>query len=91
MDNENHVPVTDVTEPGTDSRAWSALADMHQEMEREFQQVSDRMARLEKKAVGMGGEQLIDNKTIGMLLAITIIPIALQVVSVLIAKWQSQS
>jgi hypothetical protein len=77
--------------PASEALSWSAMADMHSEMERGFQQVSDRIARLEKKSVGMGGEQLIDNKTIGMLLAITIIPIALQVVSVLIAKWQSQS
>lgn len=91
MDNQNHEPETGITEPDMNSRAWSALADMHAEMERGFQQASDRIGRLEKKTAGVGGEQLIDNRTIGMLIAITVIPIALQVVSVLIQKWQSQS
>jgi hypothetical protein len=91
MDNENHVPVTETTEPTSDSRAWSALADMHQDMERQFEGVARRFDRLEKKTTGGVGNQLIDNRTIAMLIVITVVPIAIQVIGVLIAKWQSQS
>ena len=88
MDNENgnDVPVTDVQEPSIDSRAWSALADLHQDTERQFERVSQRIDRLEKKITGGTAEQLIDNRTIGMLIAITVIPIALQVVGMLLAR-----
>jgi hypothetical protein len=59
---------------------------MHQDMERQFEGVSRRIERLEKKVVGGSGEQLIDNRTIGMLIAITVIPIALQVIGMLLAR-----
>jgi len=85
-DNGNDVRVTEITEPTPDSRAWSALADLHQDTERQFERISQRIDRLEKKVTGGGGEQLIDNRTIGMLIAITVIPIALQVVGMLLAR-----
>ncbi len=83
IDNDgNVIPL----EPTPDSRAWSALADEHLDNERRFLQVHARIDRLEKKITGGTAEQLIDNRTIGMLIAITVIPIALQVVGMLLAR-----
>lgn len=79
-------PVAGNPEPAVDNRAWSALADMHQDMERQFEGVSKRIERLEKKTMTGGGDQLIDNRTIGMLIVITVIPIALQVVAAWLAR-----
>jgi hypothetical protein len=73
-------------EPGSDSRAWSALADLHDDLDRFKKHSSVRMDRLETKVAGGVTDQLIDNRTIGMLIAITVIPIALQVIGMLLAR-----
>ncbi len=87
MEDGNDVRITETSEPTADSRAWSALADMHQDTERQFERVSQRIDRLEKKVTGGGlGEQLIDNRTIGMLIVIAVIPIALQVIGMIVAR-----
>lgn len=62
-----------------------AMADMQGENDRRYTSLSARMDRIERKGGG-SGEQLIDNKTIGMLIAITVIPIALQVIGMIMAR-----
>ena len=91
MDCEDKNIADVVPEPSPDSRAWSALADMHDDLTRLEKSVSARFDRLERKTAGGSGEQLVDNRTIGLLIVITVVPIALQVIGVLIAKWQSSS
>jgi hypothetical protein len=71
-------------------------ADFHErlsKLESGHTTLSRRISAIEDMGRGSGSspEQMFDNKTLAMLIAIMIIPVALQVAGELVKRWQQQS